>query len=122
VEGRKCKLWDITRNGELDEQICVVPYSALPGKENFQTVFANFSKVFEEMAKSVPMLSGMMANEFSAYAKTNGYPVRQRNYENGKLSDEETIVKVWREEAVPASMFEVPTGYTKKSMPMGPGQ
>jgi hypothetical protein len=29
----------------------VVPYSALPGKENFQALFASFAKVFEEMAK-----------------------------------------------------------------------
>jgi hypothetical protein len=122
VEGRTCKLWDVTRDGVLDEQICVVPYSALPGKENFSTVFGNFAKVFEEMAKSVPMLSGMMANEFSAQVKTNGYPVRQRAYENGKLINEETLVKVWREEAIPASMFEVPAGYTRKSMPGGPGQ
>lgn len=122
VEGRACKIWDVTRDGVLDEQICVVSYSALPGKENISTVFGSFAKVFEEMAKSVPMLSGMMANEFSAYVKTNGYPVRQRAYENGKLVGEETIVKIWREEAVPASMFEVPAGYQVKQMPVGPGQ
>jgi hypothetical protein len=122
VDGRSCKIWDVTRDGVLDEQICVAPYSSLPGKENFSTVFGNFAKVFEEMAKSVPMLSGMMANEFSAQVKTNGYPVRQRAYENGKLINEETVVKVWREEAVPASMFEVPAGYQRKQMPVGPGQ
>jgi hypothetical protein len=122
VEGRNCKLWDITRDGELDEQICVVGYSELPGKENFQAVFGKFAKIFEEMAKSVPMLSGMMANEFSAQAKVNGFPVRQRPYENGKLASEETLVKVWREEAIPASKFEVPAGYTRKQLPMGPGQ
>src|SRR5215831_3007447 len=33
VDGRACKLWDVTRDGALDQQICVVPYSALPGKE-----------------------------------------------------------------------------------------
>ena len=74
VDGRTCKLWDVTRDGELDEQICVVPYSALPGKENFQAVFASFAKVFEEMAKSVPMLSGMMANEFSAQVEDQRFP------------------------------------------------
>ena len=121
VEGRDCKLWDIKRNGELDEQVCVVPFAALPGKENFQTVFGNFSKVFDEMAKSVPMLAGMMGNEFSAHVKTNGYPIRMRNYENGKLAAEETLMKVWREEAVPASMFEIPAGYKLKQMPLGPG-
>ena len=83
---------------------------------------ATSRRSFEEMAKSVPMLSGMMANEFSAYVKTNGYPVRQRAYDNGKLVGEETLVTVWREEAVPASTFEVPAGYTRKTMPVGPGQ
>jgi uncharacterized protein DUF4412 len=122
VEGRPCKVWDVTRDGQLDEQICVAAYSSLPGKENFQAVFANFAKVFEEMAKSVPMLAGMMNNEFSAQAKTNGYPMRQRAYdERGKLEDQETLVKVWREETIAASMFEIPAGYKQKPLAMGPG-
>ncbi len=121
VDGRPCKLWDVTRDGQLDEQICVVPYSVLPGKEDFSAVFAKFAKVFEEMAKSVPMLSGMMANEFSAQIKTNGFPVRQRPYENGKLIPEETLVKVWREEAMPDTTFSIPADYQRKQLPTGPG-
>jgi uncharacterized protein DUF4412 len=121
VDGRACRLWDIHRNGELDEQVCVVPFASLPGKENFQAVFGNFSKVFDEMTKSVPMLAGMMGNEFAAHVKTNGYPVRLRSYENGRLAPEETLMKVWREEAIPASQFEIPAGYKLKQMPMGPG-
>ena len=120
VDGRACKVWDVKRNGELDDQMCVVPYSSLPGKENFQAMFANFAKVFEEMAKSVPMLSGMMTNEFAAQAKVGGFPVRTRGYENGKLGDTEHNVRVWREEAMDASTFSVPAGYKQKQMPMGP--
>jgi hypothetical protein len=116
VDGRKCRLWDVRRNGELDDQLCVVPYSSLPGKENFQAVFANFARVFEEMAKSAPMLAGMMSNEFGAQAKVNGFPVRTRGYENGKLGNSEHRMSLWREEAIPASMFEVPAGYKQKSM------
>jgi hypothetical protein len=119
VDGRACRIWDIKRNGELDDQICVVPYSALPGKENFQVIFANFAKVFEEMAKSVPMLAGMMSNEFGAQAKVNGFPVRSRGYENGTLGDSEQLMKVWREEVIPASMFEIPAGYKRKQMSLG---
>jgi hypothetical protein len=117
VEGRTCKVWDIKRNGELDDQYCVVSFAQLPGKENLQAVFASFAKVFEEMAKSVPMLSGVMTNEFGALAKVNGYPMRIRQYERGKLDSIEQVVKVWREEAIPASMFEIPAGYTRKTMP-----
>lgn len=116
VDGRSCRLWDVKRNDELDEQLCVVPYSALPGKENFQAVFASFAKVFEEMAKSVPTMAGMMDTEFDAQTKVNGFPVRTRSYENGKLADEEQVMQLWREEAVPASMFDVPAGYKQKSM------
>jgi len=120
VDGRSCRVWDIKRNGELDDQMCVVPYSSLPGKENFQAMFEKFAKVFEEMAKSVPMLSGMMTNEFAAQAKVGGFPVRTRGYENGKLGDTEHNVRVWREEAMAATMFDVPAGYKQKQMPMGP--
>ena len=120
VDGRACKLWDIKRNDELDQQVCVVPFATLPGKESYQTVFGNFSKVFDDMAKSVPMLAGTLGNEFAVHVKTNGYPVRLRAYENGRLVPEETLMKVWREEAVPASMFEIPAGYKQKQMATGP--
>ena len=120
VDGRNCRIWDVKRDGKLSDQICVVPYSDLPGKENFQVMFANFAKVFEEMAKSVPMMAGMMTNEFSAQSKVNGFPVRSRGYEDGKLGDDEQVMKVWREETIPAATFEIPAGYKQKQMPMGP--
>jgi Domain of unknown function (DUF4412) len=119
VDGRACRLWDLKRNGELDEQLCVTPYSALPGNENLQQIFANFAKVFEEMAKSVPMLAGDMDREFEAQAKVNGFPVRTRPYDNGKLGDRVQLMKVWREEKIPASMFDVPAGYKQKQMQLG---
>lgn len=121
VDGRACKVWDVTRNGKLDDQICVVPFSALPGKEDFQKTFQNFAMVFENMAKNLPQLSGTMSSEMSALDKVNGFPMRTRGYENGKLISEEQLVKVWREEAIPASMFEIPAGYKQKKMPT-PGQ
>jgi hypothetical protein len=119
VDGRSCRVWDIKREGVLDDQWCVVPYATLPGKENLSAAFANFAKVFEEMAKSVPMLSGMISNEFGAQSKVNGFPVRSRAYESGKLGDAEQLLRVWREEAIPASMFNVPAGYKQKQMSMG---
>ena len=116
VEGRTCRVWDVKRNGELDEQLCVAPFNALPGKENFQAVFGNFARVFEEIATNVPMLAGLMSNEFSAQQKINGFPIRSRDYENGRLSDTERVMTIWREENVPASMFTVPAGYKRKTM------
>ncbi len=113
-----CRVWELKRNGKLDEQLCVTPYSSLPGKENFQAMFQRFAVVFEDMAKSVPMLAGMMSTEFSAQSKVNGFPMRIRGYENGRLEDNEHLVTVWREEAIPAALLEIPAGYTQKKMPM----
>ncbi len=122
VGGRACRIWDLKRNGELDEQLCVVPFASLPGKENIQGVFGNFAKVFEEMAKTVPMLAGLMSNEFAAQEKINGFPVRSRDYENGQLADVERLMSVWREESIPAATFDIPAGYRKKSMEEMAGQ
>ncbi len=120
VDGRSCRVWEMKRNGELDDQLCVVPYSSLPGKENFQSVFADFAKAFEEMAKSVPMLAGAMTNEFAAQSKVNGFPVRSRAYEEGKLAGNwSSVVSVWREEKIPAAMFEVPADYKKEQLEAG---
>jgi hypothetical protein len=116
VDGRTCRVWEITRGGQPDDQVCVVPFASLPGKENIQAVFANFAKVFEEMAKNVPTLAGMMSNEFDAQAKVNGFPVRSRAYDNGRLGDSEQVLKVWREETIPASHFDIPAGYQPKQM------
>jgi hypothetical protein len=122
VDGRACKVWDVKVNDQPDHQICVVPYSALPGTEDFKTVFEKFARVFEDMAKNLPQLSGAMNNQMSALRKVNGFPMRTRSYENGRLAPEEQVVKVWREEAIPASMFEVPAGYQQKRMPTPAGQ
>ncbi len=122
VEGRACKVWDVKLNDQPDHQICVVPYSALPGTEDFKSVFEKFARVFEDMAKNLPQLSGAMNNQMSALRKVNGFPMRTRSYENGRLAPEEQVVKVWREQAIPASMFEVPAGFKQKQMPTQPGQ
>jgi hypothetical protein len=119
VDGRSCRVWEMKRNGELDDQLCVVPYDSMPGKENFQSVFADFARAFEEMAKSVPMLSGAMTNEFAAQARVNGFPVRSRAYEDGKPGQLEQVLSVWREEKIPAAMFEVPAGYKKEQLKLG---
>ena len=119
VEGRACRIWDVKRNGKLDDQLCVVPYSSLPGKEDFQAAFREFrARCSRRWARICPSFAGMMSSEFSALAKVNGFPVRTRSYENGRLAEDEQLVKVWREESIPASMFEVPAGYKQKKMPM----
>ena len=113
AEGRKCRLWNITKNGQVIEEVCVVPFSSLPGKEDFQKTFKNLAEAFEGMASAMPNA----ASDAKARTAINGYPVRTRRYANGKPSGTETVLKTWNEEALAASLFEVPAGYKKQDMP-----
>jgi hypothetical protein len=112
VEGRKCRMWQMLRDGALYEDVCVVPFSSLPGKENFQKTFKELAEAFEGLAAAAPN-----ASDETARSAINGYPVRVRPYENGALRGTETVLKTWKEEAIAASMFQVPAGYKKIEMP-----
>jgi len=114
VEGRSCRLWQTTRNGALLEELCVVPYSSLPGREDLQ-------KAFQVMTDAVDELSSVMPNvekAMKARLAVNGYPVRVRRYDaQGQLRKNETVLTKWTEEALPSSTFDVPAGYVKQELP-----
>jgi hypothetical protein len=117
VEGRTCQVWTMSRNGALFEELCVVPYNTLPGKENLDKVFKDMAAAFADLAKASPNAD----QTARAFAAINGYPVRTRFYEaDGKFRANETVLTKWVEEAIPASTFEVPAGYKKMAMPTMP--
>lgn len=114
VEGRKCTVWTLSRNGKLFEEMCVVPFSSLPGKENFEQSFKELAEAFAEFSKGMPGVE----NQVQVRTNVNGYPVRTRSYDaSGKLRGTETVLVKWVEESLPAASFEVPKGYKKKEMP-----
>jgi len=113
VEGRKCRVWNMTRDGELIDEMCVVPFSTLAGKEDMQKTFTELAEAFEGLASAAP--NG--AAEIRMRNSVDGYPVRSRPYSNGKPVGTETVLKKWSEESIPKSMFEVPSGYKKRELP-----
>jgi hypothetical protein len=115
VEGRKCRVWQILRNKKPIEELCVAPFSSLPGKENFQQTFEELAKAFEGFSS---MAGPDVAAENKARMSVKGYPVRIRTYDDqGKLHRSEVVLKRWVEEAVPAAKFEIPKNYKKRDMP-----
>lgn len=115
VDGRKCRVWSITRNGKPFEELCVVPYASLAGQEDLRKAFSELAEAFAEFTKGLPNAD---AGGSKARLEVNGYPVRTRPYEaNGKLRGVETVLSKWVEEAIPAATFDVPKGYAKEAMP-----
>jgi hypothetical protein len=114
VEGRKCQIWQITRNGALIEEVCAVPFSSLPGKENLEKSFKEIAEVFADITKGMPNADAAV----KARTNVNGYPVRTRGYDaSGKLRGNETVLTKWAEESLPASTFDIPAGYKQQEMP-----
>jgi hypothetical protein len=113
-EGRKCTIWTLNKNGKLHEELCVVPFSSLPGKEDFEKTFKELAESFEGMTKGLPGAG----DSAKARNSINGYPVRTRFFEPGGAERAmETVVTKWVEESMPGSTFDVPAGYQKKEMP-----
>jgi hypothetical protein len=113
-EGRKCAIWTLNKNGKLHEELCVVPFSSLPGKEDFEKTFKEFAESFKGMADGLPGAG----DSVKARNSINGYPVRTRYFEpGGEERAIETVVTKWVEESFPAATFEIPAGYKKKEMP-----
>ena len=113
-EGRKCTIWTLNKNGKLNEELCVVPFASLPGKEDFEKTFKEFAESFKGMADGLPGAG----DSVKARNAINGYPVRTRFFEAGGAERAmETVVTKWVEESFPASTFEIPAGYKKKEMP-----
>lgn len=113
AEGRKCGVWNMLKNGAVYEELCVVPFSSLPGKEDVQQAFKRITEAFEGLASAFPNAP----KDVKARANINGYPVRARSIADGKPTGSETVLQTWKEESFPASIFEVPAGYKKEDMP-----
>lgn len=113
-EGRRCHLWNLLKNGKVSEELCVVPFSSLPGKENFEKTFKELADAFAGMASGLPGAG----DSIKARSAINGYPVRVRGFDDaGNPRGTETVLTKWVEESLPKSTFEIPAGYTKKELP-----
>ena len=71
---------DLNKNGKLNEELCVVPFSSLPGKEDFEKTFKELAESFEGMTKGLPGAG----DSAKARNSINGYPVRTRFFEAGR--------------------------------------
>ena len=113
VEGRKCANWHLLQDGKIIEEMCVVPFNSLPGKEDMKKSFQELTEAFQGFASAVPNA----AEQVKVRNTIDGYPVRTRPYVNGAPSGTEHVLKSWTEASIPAAQFEVPAGYKKKELP-----
>jgi hypothetical protein len=115
----RCQVWEGRREGAKVLEVCTTTTRIAGGDELIQAM-KRMTAMTEDALKSLdsPWLQDSMSEEWEAIGKIEGFPVVTRTFTNGK-AETETTLKSARSEAVPASQFEPPTGYTRKTLDFG---
>lgn len=109
-----CELYDGVR-GQTKQQACVVAWAKAPVKKDDLKALASLADTFRPLIEG-PAGSTGVEQDLTSYP---GFPVRAVS----TLPDGEkrvTTLKSAERSAVDAAQFEVPEGYTEKTMPLGP--
>lgn len=119
INGFACEMYRVSEDGKVREEQCVSPWSAGLVKKSD---FAGIQKFAESMMDDFGGTRGHSGSIFSRVEKAPGIPIsRVPIEENGQRGEEEQIKSIKRG-SIPASVFAIPAGYTKKDMPaFGPG-
>ena len=118
--GVSCTVWEASVGGKKEEEICAAKPGAIPGGNEVVATFKEIGVMLKGFTHGVGQFSRDAASQpWNDMETTNGVPVIQRDFENGKLTSE-TRLTTARKESVPGAQFEVPAGYTERKMSFGP--
>jgi hypothetical protein len=107
VSGFSCEDYLIKRDGKLTGEACYA---------SWKTVGITGDDFKETMLKSMPLGGSPMGQAFEAEASAPGFPVYRSHVDEQGTVVTESTVKSISKTAMPAETFEVPKGYTEKSM------
>jgi hypothetical protein len=114
--GYTCAVWNETRDGVLDTQLCVVPPGSLKGGAELFAVMKEIGKFTRELTDALPRGPRASTDNEYDYERLNGIPVITRDFAGGKAV-RETRVTASRSEILGAALFEVPKDYTQRKGP-----
>jgi hypothetical protein len=113
VNGWKTDKYEGIRDGAKHSEVWTTDPKTLDiGAADYQ-VLKDMAKFFEKFAKNMEGMIGDKANN-----GMDGIPVKTITYEDGK-PDFQTEMKEAKKENLPAALFDIPAGLTKKTLEMG---
>jgi len=107
----------VLEDGVLASEFCVVPQTTLKGGKDLAESSARVAALMADLLKQVdaPWLKQMADKQVENYAKLGGIPVMSRLFNEGKPV-RESVLESATTSALPASLFQVPSDYTKREM------
>lgn len=117
VNGFGCTYAQVLEDGVLTDEVCVAPQASLKGSDELMTAATRMAALMREMMSTMdaPWLKQMAEKQIQNFAELGGIPVLSRHFEAGAPQSETTLTSL-RTEALSASTFDIPAGYTRKDM------
>jgi hypothetical protein len=117
VANIRCDTYKRTNNGTQDEDICISPL-ATAGLTAADFKVLDSLSTFIEPLTSATQMPRTDIMDWAAMNKAIGFqgmPMDTIQYSDGKPSDQMTVQKIQRV-AIPANAFDLPSGYTQRTM------
>jgi hypothetical protein len=123
ISGFGCSYVQVLEAGVLTDEMCVAPSKSLKGADELMTAATRMGEIMREMMSTMdaPWLKQIAEKQVQNFSELGGIPVMSRHFEAGSPQSETTLTSI-RSEALAASLFEIPAGYTKKDMMGAPAR
>jgi hypothetical protein len=117
VAGWSCDQYRKTVNGQQEEDICIARIAATGFSQADFQVFDRFSAFMSPITSqpSVPKNEFMNWNDMNKAIGFQGVPLDTVMYSGGRPNMQQTVNKAERT-AIPASTYELPSGFTKQDI------
>lgn len=117
IGGHSCTYVQVLEGGVLTDEMCVTPGNSLKGSDELMSAATRMAELMREMMSTMdaPWLKQMADKQVQNFAALGGIPVMSRHFAAGSPQSETTLKSI-RTEALAASTFDIPAGYTKKDM------
>jgi len=114
INGIRCETYKVLLDGVPHEEDCISPWSDGVVK---QSDFAGLSKFGRDMVTNM----GAKNSSIPLFDQYPGLPISRVPLDEKGAPGIESQVKSVKKGPVPATLFNVPSGFTKKALPFGPG-
>ncbi len=117
----RCDVYRYAVNGDTREDLCLAPIASVGLTAADFQVLERLSAFMQPIMSSpmVPKNSFMNWNEMNKSIGFQGVPLETTSYAGSGPSMQQTVTKIERT-AIPANTFDLPSGLTKREIPMGP--
>jgi hypothetical protein len=116
IAGFACEMYRVSIAGRVTSESCMAPWSGglitRAETDQFMKLSEDLKQIFD-MGMAVPSLD---------FSKIPGMPIEETHFgADGKTVEWTNTLKSITRGAVPATLFQVPAGFSKQAMPTGPG-